>query len=368
MTITSAVDQNPSMLRITPGARLQETLLERDLLPDWLIRVGIRRLLKRRLREEGQGDTEQQRARLLSFIGMLRFSPLALETQVANEQHYEVPARFFELVLGSQLKYSCGLWQPGVTDLDLAEDTMLALTCERAQLADGQNVLELGCGWGSLSLYMAQKFRASHFTAVSNSRSQKIYIDNQIALRNIRNLQIVTADMNDFQSRERYDRVVSVEMFEHMRNYQLLLSRIASWMKAEARLFVHIFTHTKFAYPFEVRNSSDWMARHFFTGGIMPSDDLLLHFQHDLKVENHWKISGVHYQKTAEAWLANMDRHRAGVLEVFDEAYGSAGGGLHEREALRWLVRWRVFFMACAQLWGYKNGTEWIVSHYLFRK
>jgi cyclopropane-fatty-acyl-phospholipid synthase len=365
MKIETAQSQTIAATAFSPDWRLR--LLERDVVPDFLIRRQIRDLLAQRLREEKKGSVEEQQRHLMRFIAQLQSSPIAINTAEANAQHYEVPTRFYQLCLGKRLKYSSGYWPDGCKSLDEAEVAMLQLTCDRAALEDGNEILELGCGWGSLSLFMAEKFPRSRIVGVSNSRTQKQYIDEQAELRGINNLEIVTADMNTFDTSRGFDRVVSVEMFEHMRNYQVLLKRIASWMKPAATLFVHIFTHRRFAYPFEVRDASDWMSQYFFTGGIMPSDDLLLYFQDDLQIREHWQVSGTHYAKTAEAWLANMDYHRAEILPLFRQTYGETAANLLDgtKEARKWWVYWRVFFMACAELWGYENGQEWLVSHYL---
>jgi cyclopropane-fatty-acyl-phospholipid synthase len=347
-------------------------LLETGLVPDAVVRLAIRRICEARLREEGSGTPADRARRLAQYVEELRRSPIAIATDAANRQHYEVPAGFFERVLGRRLKYSCGYWPEGVETLDEAEEAMLALTVDHARLADGQQVLELGCGWGSLTLHMAERFPSSRITAVSNSHGQRRFIEARARERGLANVRVITADINDFEPRDggegaagwagaAFDRVVSVEMFEHLRNYEELLARIASWLTPGGLLFVHIFSHRTFAYPYTVRDATDWMAQHFFTGGQMPSDDLMLHFQRDLSLVDRWRLGGTHYEKTSNAWLARMDRHRAAVLPVLAATYGAA-------EARRWWTRWRVFFMACAELFGYRDGTEWMVSHYLFRR
>jgi cyclopropane-fatty-acyl-phospholipid synthase len=305
-----------------------------------------------------------QQTHLSALIRQLKASPIAVNTIEANEQHYELPTAFFEFCLGRQLKYSCGYWLPDTAadDLDTAEKTMLELTVRRAELKDGQDILELGCGWGSLSLFIAQRFPNSRITAVSNSRTQKDHIDSRLTALGLTNLRVHTADMNDFEPPAgSFDRVVSVEMFEHMRNYQLLLKKIAAALRPQGKLFVHIFTHKEYAYLFEVKDETHWLSRYFFTGGIMPSDDLLFYFNDDLTVEEHWQVDGAHYGKTAEAWLRRMDRNKVEILPLFNKTYG-------ETNALQWWVRWRLFYLACAELWNYNQGKEWIVSHYLFHK
>lgn len=337
------------------------TLLEKNKLPDSVVRIGIRRLLKQRLQEENKGNTGAQQEHLMNLIQELKNSPIAIETEAANTQHYEVPTEFYQLCLGKHLKYSSGYWKEGVTDIDTSERDMLELTCERAELRNGQQVLELGCGWGSLSLFMAAKYPQSHFTVISNSRTQKQYIDEQAKSRGISNLEVLTVNINSFDLNKTFDRVVSVEMFEHMRNYQKLMRLVAKHLNPEGKLFVHIFTHKEFAYKFEVKDESDWMSKYFFTGGIMPSDDLLLYFNEDLSIQKHWHVSGMHYSKTSEAWLKNMDKNRSKIMPLFEKTYGT-------QNALKWWVYWRIFYMACAELWAYNKGEEWIVSHYLFTK
>ncbi len=339
-----------------------DDLLAKNLLPDAAIRIGIRILLAKKLREEDRGDVEKQQAALLDFIADLDQRPIAIKTDEANEQHYEVPAEFFQLCLGPRLKYSSGYWPREDTTFAESEENMLALACERADLADGQHILELGCGWGSLTLWMAEKYPNAKITGVSNSRTQREFIEAEASRRGLANVTILTVNMNTFEAGAgAFDRVVSVEMFEHMKNYRRLMAKVASWLKPGGRLFVHIFTHKDYAYHFEGRDPSDWITRYFFEGGTMPSDHLLLYFQDDLKIERHWRVSGTHYQRTSEAWLRNMDRNEAAIRPLLEKTYGEA-------QAAKWRAYWRVFYMSCAELWGCRGGGEWIVSHYRFRK
>jgi cyclopropane-fatty-acyl-phospholipid synthase len=329
-------------------------LIEREWVPDPLLRWGIRRLLQKRLRQEAA------RARPIeAFVEELTRSPIAIHTEDANRQHYELPTQFFRVVLGPRMKYSSCLWTERTPDLPSAENAMLELTCERARVADHQRILDLGCGWGSLSLYIAERYPSTRITAVSNSRTQKAYIDAEARRRGYGNIEVITADMNDFDTRVRYDRIISVEMFEHMRNYQELLARIRRWLHTDGRLFVHIFCHERYAYPFETDGNNDWMARHFFTGGLMPSFDLLPRFDRDLSVEASWRVNGLHYSRTLEAWLKRMDENRDVLWPIFTSTYGAD-------EAQKWWVYWRLFFIACSELFAFDGGRAWFVAHYLF--
>ena len=332
-------------------------LAERGRLPEIALRAGIRQLLRGRLRDLADGGAEAAAERRRALVAAMRQGPVALSTDKANEQHYEVPAEFFQRVLGKRLKYSGCYWPEGVDTLDAAEEAMLELTCRRAGLEDGMAVLDLGCGWGSLSLWMAERYPRSNILAVSNSASQRRFIEAQAEARGHRRLEVVTSDMNDFRTERRFDRVLSIEMFEHMRNYRKLLARIAGWLEREGRLFVHVFCHRSQPYLFEVDGANDWMARHFFTGGLMPSADLLLEFGDDLTVEESWLIDGRHYERTARAWQHKLESQRRALRELFAGVYGEA-------EAGRWVQRWRLFFLACAELFAYNHGREWLVGHY----
>ena len=335
--------------------------VEQGYAPDAIIRAGIRRLLKVRLAEIQAGDCAAAADSHDAFLNELRAAPIALVPEKANEQHYEVPAAFFAQVLGPHRKYSSCWWPQGVTTLDAAEAAALQATCVRAGLADGQDVLEMGCGWGSLTLWMAEHYPASRITAVSNSHTQRAHIEAEAARRKLRNVRIITTDMNVFDAPDRYDRIVSVEMCEHMRNWPALFKRVHGWLKADGRFFMHVFVHRLTPYAFVERGEDDWMSRFFFAGGMMPSDDLALHCQDDLRVIRAWRWDGTHYERTANAWLANMDARRAAVQPVLEQTYG--------REQLTiWWMRWRIFFMSCAELFGYDQGQAWWVSHYLFER
>ncbi len=328
---------------------------ERRLVPDAVVRAGIRRLLAATLERERAGGAAGVRARRAALLRAMREAPIALHTAEANAQHYELPADYFRLVLGPRLKYSCAHWAGGARTLAEAEDAMLALTSARAGLADGQRILELGCGWGSLTLWIASRYPAARIVAVSNSASQRAFIEARAAEQGLANVQVVTADVNAFEPDGRFDRVVSVEMFEHVRNWTRLLERVASWLTPEGALFLHVFCHREYAYFFQRDGRSDWMARHFFTGGLMPSAHLLADVAGPMRVAHQWYVSGSEYARTCRAWLANHDAHGAEVMRLMRDAYGD--------EAPAWFARWRIFHMACEELFAYEGGREWLVTH-----
>jgi cyclopropane-fatty-acyl-phospholipid synthase len=334
---------------------------EQGRVPDAVIRAGIRRLCRQRLKEIEVTDVEASARRLEDFVRMMDQSEIALVPDLANEQHYEVPPEFFSETLGPQRKYSCCYWDENTRDLEQAEANALRISCERAELKDGMDVLDLGCGWGSLSLWIARNYPACAVTAVSNSAPQRAHIEAEAARHGLSNITVITADMNTFEAPGHYDRVVSVEMFEHMRNYRTLFGRIHDWLKPGGRFFMHIFCHRSTPYEYVDRGDADWMSRHFFSGGIMPSDDLPLRFQEDLRLVRRDRWDGRYYQRTANAWLENMDTRHDAILPIMAATYG-------EDRAEQWFQRWRIFFMACAELFGLEEGREWYVAHYLFER
>jgi cyclopropane-fatty-acyl-phospholipid synthase len=336
-------------------------LAEAGLVPDFLLRSGIRRLCKKRLGQCQTQNCEKAAEKTNQYIESADKEKVALLPEKANEQHYEVPSAFYQFVLGPHLKYSCCEWGDQVMDLAAAEKKALELTCSRAKLEDAQTILELGCGWGSLSLWMAERYPESSITSLSNSNSQREFITSRAKEKNLTNLQVLTGDINDFDPAGSFDRVVSVEMFEHVRNHRELFRRIHSWLAPEGRLFTHVFCQRSVPYPFQVDGEDDWMSKHFFSGGTMPSDDLFLRIAGKLEIEEQHRWSGSHYARTSEEWLRNLDRRKQQVLALFRK-------DLDSQEANRTFHRWRLFFLACAETFGFAGGQEWWVSHYLFRK
>ncbi len=336
------------------------TAIEKGWIPDPIIRLGIRKLIQQRIQEDIPQTVDRAQAKTWEHVQALKNSAIAIETKKANEQHYELPPEFFKLCLGNRRKYSACVWTDTTQDLNQAEINSLEQIVERLQVQDGHKILELGCGWGSLTLFMAEKFPKSPITAVSNSAPQRLHIQSECQKRGLTNVNIITADINQLKLAESFDRVVSIEMFEHMRNYQALFEKVSSWMNSGALLFIHIFTHKSVPYFFETDGDHNWMGRYFFSGGQMPSNDLLLYFAAGLEPVGHWTLDGTHYAKTSEAWLVNMDRNRAEILKIFATTYPG--------QVTLWWNRWRIFYLSVAELFNYRNGQEWCVTHHLFKK
>ena len=336
------------------------SMIEKGSISDLLVRIGIRALLRKRLVDISSSECELADKNQMKMISLMNASPIAMNTSSANEQHYEVPPEFYELVLGERFKYSCCFWDEDTNDLDHAEINALEITCKRAMLNDGQAILDMGCGWGSLSLWIAENYPNTSVLSVSNSKTQKLFIENIAKSKNLTNIHVITEDMKEFNTDKKFDRIVSLEMFEHMKNYKKLFNRVSSWLKDDGLFFMHIFCHKTVPYEFIDNGPNDWMSRHFFTGGIMPSDDLPLFFQDDLSIMKRWRWNGNHYAKTCNAWLKKMDSQESTVMPVLEKAYGDNNK--------QWWQRWRIFFMSCAELFAFNGGNEWYVSHYLFKK
>ncbi|XP_047083230.1 (S)-coclaurine N-methyltransferase-like [Lolium rigidum] len=343
------------------AARSALAALERNLLPDAVTRRLTRLLLAQRLRLGYLPSAPLQLQDLVLFAHSLEGMPIAIETDKAKTQHYELPTTFFKLVLGKHLKYSSCYFPHDSSTLEDAEVAMLELYCERAQVQDGQSILDVGCGWGSLSVYIAKKYRNCSITGICNSTTQKAFIEERCRENELSNVEIIVADISKFEMERSFDRIISIEMFEHMKNYKALLKKISGWMKEDTLLFVHYFCHKTFAYHFEDKNDDDWITRYFFTGGTMPSANLLLYFQEDVSMVNHWLVSGTHYARTSEEWLKLMDKNITTIRPIFEKTYG-------KESATKWIAYWRTFFISVAELFGYNNGDEWMVAHHLFRK
>ena len=335
--------------------RLLDAALGRGLLPDPVLRAGSWLGAGARERREARGGVAAQEERLSALVERMSSGPIAEVVEAANAQHYELPAEFLGLILGPRRKYSGCLWEPGTSSLAEAEEAMLELTCRHAGIVDGQRILDLGCGWGSLSLWLAERYPGCEIVGVSNSHGQRRFIESRIAALGLTNLEIVTADVNTFQPEGRFDRVVSVEMFEHMRNWDELLRRISTWLEPDGRLLVHVFSHRTLSYLFE----STWAAERFFTAGLMPSHDLMLRFGEHMRVTDRWAVPGTHYARTLDAWLHNLDANRAEAEAILRES------GRSPAEARRLIGTWRLFILSTREIWGYRGGDRWLVSHYL---
>lgn len=343
--------------------QLAEALLERNATPDWITRMGIRHLLASRLAQESSVNIEDEMRHKMRMVQSLRGSEIAIKQEKANEQHYEIPTEFFAHHLGKRRKYSSAYYESSDATLDEAEDSMLRLYCQRAGLKDGMTVLDLGCGWGSLTLYVAEHYPSCKIVALSNSWTQREYIETQAKQNGFKNIKVVTGDVAQLKKIEgsgTFDLVFSIEMMEHMKNYSRLLQKVAGWMKKDGKLFVHIFCHSKYIYNFETEGATNWMGRYFFTGGTMGSDDILSYFQDHLKIVDRWRVDGRHYAQTAEHWLQNLDRNIHKIRPILTAAYGP--------EATKWEAYWRTFYMSVAELFGYNNGQEWHVAHYLMER
>ncbi|CAO1614721.1 unnamed protein product [Sympodiomycopsis kandeliae] len=347
--------------------------LDRGYIPDFLVRRAIRTLLAQRRSTLSTGKYSLDHENKSKYIESLKTEDIAIETDKANEQHYEVDTDFMLSCLGKRAKYSSCLYPTGKETLDQAEEAMLESYCEKAKLRDGQDVLDLGCGWGSVSLFLAEKYPNSRIKSLSNSKTQKIYIDKTAASRGLKNLQVFTGDVKQYEFTDvKFDRIISIEMFEHMKNYSLLFRKVSSWLKSASSkedpslLFIHIFCHKTTPYHFE--QDDGWMAQNFFTGGTMPSHDLFLHFQQDVVLEKIWWVNGKHYAKTCEDWLKKQDQLNAGGKSIAALRKDAESKGNDPLEGEMTFYKFRVFYMACAELFATNDGEEWGVGHYLFSK
>ncbi|RGB30295.1 cyclopropane-fatty-acyl-phospholipid synthase-like protein [Rhizophagus diaphanus] len=338
-----------------------EPLLDRGLVPDFVLRMAIRSLLKERLDWINLGDVEKNCQRKFDFVNSLKEKPIAEHTDKANEQHYEVSTEFIKVCLGKRMKYSSCLFPKGNESLDIAEEAMLESYCVKAQVSDGMEILDLGCGWGSLSLYLCEKYPNAKITALSNSSTQREYIESMAKQNGFENLKVITANIKefDFDSSNQFDRIMTVEMFEHMKNYEFLFEKISKWIKPKGLLFIHVFCHVDQPYDFTLGDG--WMSKYFFTGGTMPSVDLFLYFQRQLRLVNQWVVNGKHYGKTSEEWLKLLDKNKKPAMEYLAKTYG-------KENAVVWYYRWRTFYLAVAEMFNYDNGNIWCVGHYLFEK